>query len=200
VTDSRSVSTPALIKPDVRISPIRMLGYCLMRKHFHMILWPRREGELTAFMRWLTNTHTMRWHVAHNTVGRGHLYQGRFKSFIIQPQEYLLTALRYVERNPVRPGVVSRAEDWRWGSLWRREHGSDEQRQLLCDWPVARRADWVEWVNQPATAKEMEAWRRSIEKSCPFGETAWRLRIARRLGLEYTLREPGRPAAAKEEQ
>jgi hypothetical protein len=58
----------------------------------------------------------------------------------------------------------------------------------------------VDWVNQPATAEEMEAWRRSIEESCPFGETAWRLRIARRLGLEYTLREPGRPAAANQEQ
>jgi putative transposase len=76
-------------------------------------------------------------------------------------------ANRYVERNPVRPGVVSRAQDWRWGSLWRREQGSEEQRQLLCDWPVARRADWVDWVNQPATAKQVEAWRRRIEKSCP---------------------------------
>jgi putative transposase len=175
--------------------PIRVLAYCLMKTHFHMVLWPQRDGELTAFVRWLTHTHTMRWHVAHNTVGRGHLYQGRFKSFPIQDDGHLLTVCRYVERNPVRPGLVKRAEDWRWGSLWRRQAGSPEQRALLADWPIPRPARWVERVNQPVTPKELAGVRRSLVKVCPFGDPIWTERMAAQLGLAHTLRDRGRPKA-----
>jgi len=58
--------------------PIRLLAYCLMPNHWHMVLWPRADGQLTAFVRWLTHTHTMRWHTHYHTIGTGHLYQGRF--------------------------------------------------------------------------------------------------------------------------
>jgi hypothetical protein len=76
--------------------------------------------RLSAFMNWLTLTHTQRWRHAHHTVGYGPLYQGRFKSFPIQRDEHLLSVCRYVERNPLRAGIVERAEDWRWSSLWHR--------------------------------------------------------------------------------
>ena len=173
--------------------PIRILSYCLMKNHFHLILWPRQGDELTNFMRWLTNTHTMRWHVAHKSVGTGHLYQGRFDSFPIQRNEHLLTACRYVERNPVWPGVVERAEDWQWGSLWRRKSGSPEQKAILSEWPVLRPTDWLKRVNKPETPKEFDAFKRSLVKRCPFGEALWRDRLAVKLGLEHTLRAAGRP-------
>jgi putative transposase len=175
--------------------PIRILAYCLMKNHFHLVLWPRADGELTAFMRWLTHTHTMRWHVAHGTVGQGHLYQGRFKSFPIQEDGHFLTVCRYVERNPVRPGVVAQAQDWRWGSLWRREYGSAEQKSLLADWPIPRPPHWPKHVNQALTARELEAVRRALSKGCPFGAASWRDRVATELGLAYTLRDRGRPKA-----
>ncbi len=180
------------------LHPIRILDYCLMKDHFHFILWPKKEDELRAFMRWLTSTHTMRWHVAHNSIGRGHLYQGRFKSFPIQPNDHLITACRYVQRNPVRPGVVKRAQDWRWGSLWRRQHGTLEQQAILSDWPVPRPANWLKRVNAPATNEEFDTLRRSLTKSCPFGDPAWRDRTAAKIGLEHTLRNPGRPKATPE--
>src|SRR5260370_32063674 len=90
-------------------NPIRLLGYCLMPNHWHFVLWPQRDGQLTAFLRWLTHTHTQRWHAHYHSAGTGHLYQGRFKSFPVQEDEHLYTVLRYVERNPVRAGVVRRA-------------------------------------------------------------------------------------------
>ena len=62
----------------------------------------------------------MRWHVAHNTVGRGHLYQGRFKSFPVAEDDYFLTLCRYVEANALRAGLAERAEQWRWSGLWQR--------------------------------------------------------------------------------
>src|SRR5207244_3632564 len=88
--------------------PIRLLSYCVMPNHWHMVLWPKKDGELTAFLRWLTHTHTMRWHAHYHTSGTGHLYQGRFKSFPIEADDHLYAVLRYVERNALRAGLVGR--------------------------------------------------------------------------------------------
>src|SRR6516225_1361838 len=115
--------------------PTRLLAYCLMPNHWHLVLWPEKDGELTAFLRWLTHTHTMRWHAHYHTSGTGHLYQGRFKSFPIECDDHLYTVLRYVERNALRANLVKRAEDWRWSSLWARRSGDEAARTLLSTWP-----------------------------------------------------------------
>src|SRR3954464_6206193 len=109
--------------------PLRILGYAVMGNHWHFVVWPRQrqDRQVTDFFRWLTHTHTQRWHAHHGTSGMGHLYQGRFKSFPIAADEHLLAVLRYVERNPLRAGLVERAEEWRWGSLHRRIHGTSEE-------------------------------------------------------------------------
>ena len=93
--------------------PIRILSYCVLSNHWHFAVWPDADGQVTAFFRWLAHTHAMRWRVAHRTVGYGHLYQGRFKSFPVQSDEHLLTILRYIERNAVGTGLVALAEHWR---------------------------------------------------------------------------------------
>lgn len=78
------------------------------------------DGELSEVVRWLSVTHTQRWHAHHRTAGTGPVYQGRFKSFPVQMDEHFLAVARYVERNAVRAKLVKRAEDWQWYSLWRR--------------------------------------------------------------------------------
>src|SRR5438046_8114769 len=93
---------------------MRILGYCLMHNHWHLVLWPRRGPELSRFVAWISSTHVRRWREHRGSVGQGHLYQGRFKSFIVQSDEHLLTLLRYVEANPLRGGLVRFAQDWRW--------------------------------------------------------------------------------------
>ena len=170
--------------------PTRLLGYCVMPNHWHLVLWPREEGELTSFVRWLTHTHVMRWHAHYQTSGSGHLYQGRFKSFPMQTDEHFYTVLRYVERNALRANLVERAEDWQWGSLSRRGRADDT---LLHRWPLPIPADWVRRVNRPQTAAEEKAVRQAIRRSSPFGSTQWQVRTAKRLGLEWTLRPRGRP-------
>src|SRR4051794_16933811 len=147
--------------------PVRLLSYCVMPNHWHLVVWPRADGDLSKFVGWLTLTHTQRWHAHRHTAGSGHVYQGRFKSFPIQRDEHLLTVLRYVERNPLRAGLVRRAEDWRWGSLWRRERGSPEQQAVLAPWPVEAPRRWVEVVNAAQTQAEEEAVRRAIERGRP---------------------------------
>jgi putative transposase len=173
--------------------PTRLLAYCLMPNHWHMVLWPRHDGELTAFLRWLTHTHTMRWHAHFHTSGTGHLYQGRFKSFPIEADEHLLTVLRYVERNAKRANLVRRAEQWHWSSLWRRHGGDAAALKLLSPWPVREPDDWLTIVNQPQTEAELEALRQSVHRNQPFGSAHWTQRTAKRLGLEHTLRSRGRP-------
>src|SRR5262249_40908331 len=156
--------------------------------HWHFVLWPRHDGELTAFLRWLTHTHTQRWHAHYHTAGTGHLYQGRFKSFPIQEDDHLLTVLRYVERNALRAGLVERAEDWRWSSLAARLQPGAAGASLLSEGPVPLPADWLGWVNRPQTEAELRAVREAVARGSPFGGAAWQQRVARRLGLEYTLR------------
>jgi putative transposase len=176
-----------------RRHPIRLLAYCLMPNHWHMVLWPRADGELTAFVRWLTHTHTMRWHAHHHTSGTGHVYQGRFKSFPMQSDEHFLTVCRYVERNALRANLVKRAEDWRWSSLWRRHGGVPEACEILSDWPGGIPRNWLQTVNRPQSQAEVDAVRLAVRRGRPFGSPAWISRTAVQLGLETTLRSRGRP-------
>ncbi len=174
-------------------TPIRILGWCLMINHWHFILWPRHDGELTQFTRWLTLTHAQRWKHAHDAVGHGHLYQGRFKSFPIQQDPHLLTALRYVERNALRAGRVERAEQWRWGSAFVRLDPTHHLHPLLSEWPMERPGNWLTLLNTPQTLVEERQLSEHIERSRPLGSTAWTIRAASSVAAEQSLRPRGRP-------
>jgi len=173
--------------------PIRVLDWCVMSNHWHLVLWPREDGELTSFMRWLTLTHAQRWKHAHDAVGHGHLYQGRFKSFPIEQDEHLLTVLRYVERNPMRAKQVQRAEAWRWGSCFARQNKSHPLFALLGDWPVDRPSRWLAMVNKEQADAEEKSIVEHIQRGRPFGSDAWIHRTASELELESSLRPRGRP-------
>ena len=94
----------------------RILAWCLMPNHWHLVLWPHRDGELSNFLRLATVIHAQRWHAYRGTAGTGHLYQGRFKAFSVQEDAHFLTVCRYVEANALRAELVARAENWRWGA------------------------------------------------------------------------------------
>jgi putative transposase len=179
---------------------MRLLAYCVLPNHFHLLLWPRADGDLSRFMRWLTVTHTQRWHAHHRTSGSGHLYQGRYKSFPVQSDEHFLTVCRYVEWNALRAGLVERAQDWRWGSLWARRARGDPDRPTLAPWPVDRPRDWTVRVNRAFRPQEEEAVRRSIQRGQPFGSESWQAEVAVRLGLESTFRPRGRPRKRPEDR
>lgn len=178
-------------------TPVDLFTFCVMPTHWHFVLRPTRDGDLSRFMQWLTLAHAQRWRTSHETVGYGPLYQGRFKAFAIQEDAHLLTVLRYVERNPLRAGLVRRAEDWRWSGLHRRMSGSRLQRAILTPWPLPVPADWLQWVNAPQTPAEEEAIRTSINRSRPYGTADWQRAAARTLGLASCFRPPGRPKAQK---
>ena len=174
--------------------PMRMLSYAIMPNHWHLVLWPRRDGDLGAFMQRLTTTHVRRWHAHQQTVGCGHLYQGTYKSFPIETDDHLLVVLRYVERNAFRAGLAKRAEDWRWSSLWRWRHPEvTEDVPSLASWPIDRPRDWLAYVNRPQTDKELDALRQAVHRGRPFGSSTWQNVTIKKLGLESTCRPRGRP-------
>jgi putative transposase len=191
-TDEDYAAFERVLTEAVPRDDMRLLAYCLMPDHFHLLLWPREDGDLPRFMRRLTMTHTQRWHAQHRSAGSGHLYQGRYKSFPVQSDGHFLTVCRYVERNALRAGLVERAEDWRWGSLAARRD-KESERPALSEWPIDRPRDWAPRVNRPFGPKEEEAVRRSIERGQPFGSSEWQAAVAARLGLESVFRPRGRP-------
>jgi putative transposase len=171
-----------------RIS-MRLLGWCLMPNHFHLVLWPRKDGDLGRWMQWLLTSHVRRYHKHYRS--SGHVWQGRFKAFPIQQDEHFLTVLRYAERNALRAGLAPSAHDWLWGSLRVRiaRGGSD----LLSAPPVPLPKDWTRLVNEPQTEAEVAAIRGSIARGRPFGNSTWTRLASTKLGLESSLRPRGRP-------
>lgn len=172
--------------------PLRILAYSAMPTHWHLVVWPNAPAELPRFMHWLTGTHAQRWHAFRGTSGTGAVYQGRYKAIPVQFDSHVLRICRYVERNPLRAGLVPRAEDWRWSSLWRRCNFCTDD--ILHDWPIPQRANWIEYVNQPQTETELNSIRWAVRRGAPLGSDDWRVRAASLLGVNPEFRAPGRPA------
>ncbi len=150
--------------------PIRVLAYCLMPNHWHLLLWPFRDGDISRFVKWLTTTHAARWNRSHNCVGRGAVYQSRFKSIPVEHGTHLFWTWRYVERNALRANLVSKAEDWRWCSLRRRLRNDQH---CLDNGPMALPCDWTDVVNLPQTDAELGEFRSSVSLDKPFGHAGW---------------------------
>lgn len=173
--------------------PIRIYAYTIMPNHWHFILHPYQDEDLSDFLRWLTLTHTQRWNTCHHRIGYRHLYQGRFKSFPVQEDAYFIQLCRYIERNPLRAGLVQRVQDWRWSSLWRRLYGSEKQKRLLDLWPIPEKEDYLNLINQTEADAVIIDIRESIQRGKPFGEGSWIGKIVKFLGLESTIKPRGRP-------
>lgn len=176
-------------------TPMRCLAYCLMPNHFHFVLWPRHDGDLSAFMFWLTTKHTRRWHASHGTRGTGAVFQGRFKAFPVSADDHFLRLCRYVERNPVRANLVATAQDWPWSSVAQRLGRPSPVR--LDEWPVARPDGWLDVLNGGEEPSQTEQLRQAVRRSAPYGSELWCELLASRLGIQKSIRPLGRPKKSK---
>ena len=175
------------------LHPIRILSYCLMSNHWHFVVWPERDGQVTDFFRWLTHTHAMRWRVSHHTVGYGHLYQGRFKSFpIARMCIYCVSADMWMQcpegKTGGAGGTVAMVE------LMGQEAGNQAAEVDSLPWPVERGRDWIELVNREPGEAELKAIETSEQRGRPLGSAAWTAKTVAELGLVHTVRSEGRPA------
>ena len=178
--------------------PFRLYGYCLMSNHFHLLLRPERGQSISRILQSLTVAHTWRYHQRHRTVG--HVWQGRFKSPVVQDDYHLLTVLRYIEANPYRAGIVADVGEYHWSSY--SYHGLGQSNELLSPLPeweefggkaAVERRRWRELVHRPMRERELAALRRSVVSGRPFAEERWVEQIARALGLSLSPRPRGRP-------
>ncbi len=178
-----------LMKLGKNLYRIKVLAYCLMPNHFHIVVWPRRARDLSKWMQWLMTSHVRRHHQVYGTTG--HVWQGRYKSFVVQQDDHLLTLMRYVESNPVRCGFVDSAGEWSWSSHG--ERVGERPRNITDLPPVDLPKDWGTYVNTPLTAGELDRLRQSVNRQSPYGSSVWQSHLCETLGLESTVRPKGRP-------
>jgi len=183
----------SIVEEGLNFVPMRILGYCLMPNHWHLVLYPRADGDLSKFLQRITLTHTQRYHSHTRTVGYGHLYQGRYKSLPVQRDRHFLALLRYVERNAQRAALVRRAEDWPWSSVYARRYGNENRKKILSPWPVKEPDNYLQWLNRSQPKEEIENIRYAIKRNRPYGSERWVGKAVAAFGLENTLRNRGRP-------
>ncbi len=178
----------------------QLYAYCLMSNHIHLLIRPKGDS-ISRIVQSLLVSHTQRYHKHHRS--GGHVWQGRFKSPVIQNDEHLLTVLRYIEANPLRAGLVKRAEEYPWSSY--RVHASGEPDELidplityeqLSPYPKIRQRQWAKKVHDPLDEATLEQVRRSNLTGLPFGNETWVNRLATKLQLNLTIRPRGRPRKA----
>lgn len=131
---------------------MRLIAFCVMPNHWHLVLWPGEDVSLSAFMQWLTSTHVRRYHAYHDLVGTGHLYQARYRNRICESERRLLATIRYVEANPRAANLVQRARDWKWSSLRMRVRGGEEDFLRPC--PIELPRNWPDYVDATTTREE----------------------------------------------
>ena len=168
--------------------PVKLLAWCIMPDHFHLLISPEKADNLSRWMQWFMTSHVRRYHSIHKS--NGHVWQGRYKSFIVQEDRHLLTVTKYIEGNPVRAQLVSSAREWNWSSHRGRTGVTEPTAANL---PIELPADWTGYVDQPLFLGELERIKTSMQRHAPFGSPPWQMRICQELGLESTLNPKGRP-------
>ena len=175
--------------------PVRLLSYCLLSNHWHLVLGPPSTMALTDFVKWVTATHAIRWHRAHQSVGFGPVYQGRFHAEPIEQPGQLVSVMRYVERNALSAGLVSRAQDWPWCSLADRLR-PDPDLPLVCA-PYLASDSWMAYVNSILTTRDRLGCRLTFVPRTPETVEKSYVPLSRDL-LDHLPEDPGRFAGAVE--
>jgi len=178
----------SLLAAGVKRHGTRLLAFCVMPNHFHLVIWSRTDTDVSRFLAWLTSLHAQKWHFDHETSGTGHVYQGRFRSSLVEAERHLLNVIAYVERNASRARLVSDPADWRFGSLWHRLNGGSRLGSLLHAWPIPMPTDWRAFVSRPESPETLEAIRRAAQAQHPLGSEDWRARVAEALDRQKRAR------------
>jgi len=141
---------------------VRLLSFCLMPNHFHLVLWPVHGQEVSAYMQLLMNAHIRDVQHRHGTTGTGHIYQDRYKNSPILTERHFINVCRYVEGNPLCAGLVAQDQDWEWSSLVRT--GPVDDLNILSPWPVRRPRKWIDLVNRPLGNRELRDLKKEMRR------------------------------------
>ncbi len=172
-------------------------AYCLMTNHVHILSVPRRKESLARGMGSTNLVYTQ--HINRKYKRSGRLWQNRFFSAIVEDETYLWAVVRYIERNPVRVGLVQRAEDYKWSSC--KAHVSGFKDSILTG------KGWLEGDNVQAYREFLRNDDKEIEKSIrnatttgrPLGSVSFTQLLEKKLGRSLLPKKAGRPKKKKGE-
>ena len=172
--------------------PIRLLEYCVMPNHWHLLVWPERDDQLTRFMRWITGVHAQRWRQARGQPGKGAVYQGRYRWVAVQDGQHYDVARRYIQQNPVRARLVDCPEDWPWSSA---SNAPAPARPVLARGPLSLEAHECGFSDAPLATDVAQQMRTSLRTGQPFGDPQWSLALEVRKWLTAVLEAHSKPLA-----
>jgi len=178
---------------------VGVYAYCLMTNHVHLILVPNTEGDaISKLMRRLSARQGRRVNRLERRIGT--LWAGRFKSSVIDKDDYLMACLRYVELNPIRAGIVSRPEEYRWSSYAQRVGfcddvwiDNDPVTSTLGNSLTTRRRAYAEFVEEGVPGPEIALIRKAVNSNQLTGGSRFSDEIERRTGFRVENRGRGRP-------
>jgi putative transposase len=166
---------------------VQIWSYCLMPNHVHLIAVPGREESLAEA---IGEIHRRYSRAINFRMGwRGHLWQGRFHSFPMD-ESYLLATARYIERNPVKAGLVKSPGDYQWSSA--RHHLGEEKNQLLTTSPLGQiMSNWNDFLSSECDAWQNENIRRAERSGRPLGCDSFVDELEKRLNRRLRKKNPG---------
>jgi len=178
-----------LLKGNLADASVRILAWCLMMNHVHLIAVPAREDSLAVATRRVHGRYAQYFNVRYERIG--HLWQNRYFACALG-QSHLWRAVEYVEVNPVRAGLVKRAPDYRWSSAAAHLHGHDETGLLDIAWwqeegPVG--AHWLE-SQAPGSSDSAPELRRCTYAGRPYGEESFIEQMSARFGRHWKRERP----------
>jgi putative transposase len=151
------------------------------------------SGDLSAFMHWITTTHTVRYHLAYGTTGSGHISQGCFKIFPVQRNNYYLTLLKYIEANPVKASMVKDAAQWPWSSYLLHIGAITNSPIEIYKSPITLPTDWHIMIHKNISRTKTELIATAIKRGRPLGDPKWVTKTTKALCIESSLSPRGRP-------
>lgn len=177
---------------------VAMHAYVLMGNHVHMLLSAQVEGAISCVMRNAVQAYSRGFNLRHGRTGT--LWEGRFKSCLVDSDRYLLSVIRYIELNPVRAGMVADPVEFRWSSA--RAHLGRAIDVRLTEHAVflalgpdrrTRGQRYGKWIMQTVSDEELLDIRRHVHKQRALGDPRFQAMLERTLNRAVTCRERGRP-------
>ncbi len=172
---------------------VEIWAYCLMPNHVHLVVVPEQKDSLSSFFRQVHRYYSRYINFRENW--RGHLWQERFHSFVMDEQ-YLLATVRYVELNPVRAHLCQRPEQWRWSSTKAYRSGIDDS--VVSVQPMLSRInDWDQYLKTGEDVSDIDCIRRNSRTGRPLGNGDFIESLEVLTGRELKVRKPGPKSAIK---